>query len=88
MRWLDGIINSTGKSLSKLWETVKNTEAWHSADHGVADQKLDMTEQLNNKEATFIPLAKTSLHCKGNFPLILNEAISVEIILCNSLNTF
>ena len=43
MRWLDGIIDAIYMNVGKLWEMVRDREAWRAAVHGVAKSRIQLS---------------------------------------------
>ena len=63
MRWLDGIINSMVMSLTKLWEIVKDKEAWHAIVHGVSKSRTRLNDWTTSSPGLRYSFEGKSLLC-------------------------
>ena len=87
MRWLDGVIDATDMSLSKLQETVKDGEAWPATVHGsqrVGHNLMTEQQQANQNKAVIIDLGCTlpSLYIVLSQGTFKNEGIRIHPQKC------
>ena len=81
MGCLDSISDSIDMSLSKLWETVKDREAWHTAVYGITKSQTQLIDWTTAKNRYIISLLY--LFCNHETEILLERLDNSSKIVCN-----
>ena len=83
MSWLDGIIDSMDMSWCKLWERVKDREAWHSVVHGVSKSQTHLSDWTTVTLFSLLEIHGIALRCCS----LINtgRGVPMRMIWCISL---
>ena len=85
MRWMDGITDSMDMNLSKLWETVKDRNAWHACSW--CHKELEMTQRLKNSIQSPV-LCRIQFLINAIQKLIIYQLSTVSVINDNCFKIY